>query len=764
MLGASLPTAGRAGADSGTVRVSGQRETFLISVQRHNGITFVNLTELAPALGLAIDVHQDRITFRNKIGEEWAGRAGEHMLVGPRRMITQGPVLTHGSSVYITLDDAVEISATAIVLERATEVTLASPAAEPAGIAPDRAEEVIRAGTAAAREPRPGAEGWKEFTLEKTEEEKEAYANIYAPTDRSNGHNLPNVTGPPATDNLWLQLSQGYVQGVDFGTDINGSGNLAGFQTNFWAQTTQGSNGLELLTGHMSLRDPSAGWEVQGGDLFSDIWGWARGARFAWNAGDRRNPAVSYYAQARQRGVGRHVFTYSDRFDVNSWMSLAGEVATDGSAMGRVSLRTRRFQITPYYRETPGEDSSRGVYGAFPLLKGASLFGGFTRSQTALGSREWKSLGLRVPLKHKVNLTLERTFSDSPSNLSAISALSASFPVGKIRFYGRYQIRDIEIRRDSLGFLPILNRNHEFLSAFGYSAGRRLNIQLQTTSRWRRDGAIDQFQQLVGAYQASNKTLFELFSILPTATTPNQSRIRLTRQISRTLALVAEWGNVSPYQGIEADPEERRLKIMIRKQWPISTRTRGGEIQGVVRDSLGQPLQNVVIRLGDYGSLTDENGVYQFQRVPDGTFQLRVDEASLPADYAVLKPSQEVEIGVRSEMRVDFSVTPLHVIQGRVCWDKNDNRQCDPDEGLPRVPIHLGRRITATREAGVFMFHNLSPGRHTVRLGLGPARAKEWIPLSPTEVDVELESGLASRRIEFLLQKKTKPVVYQKLD
>jgi hypothetical protein len=51
-----------------------------------------------------------------------------------------------------------------------------------------------------------------------------------------------------------------------------------------------------------------------------------------------------------------------------------------------------------------------------------------------------------------------------------------------------------------------------------------------------------------------------------------------------------------------------------------------------------------------------------------------------------------------------------------------------------------------------------------VRLGLGAARAKEWIPLSPTEVDVELESGIASHRIEFLLQKKTKPVVYQKLD
>jgi hypothetical protein len=743
MLG-GLITAGVEAA-SRTVSLSGQRERVLVSTQQHNGLTFVDLTALAPAIGLLINVRQDQIAFRNRIGEEWIGRVRENILIGPRRMIARGPVLTHGSSVYTTVDDAIEISASGIVVEKAAEV--------------------IRAGRAAvAREQQPTGDGWKEFTLEKTEEEKEAYANIYAPKSRSNGTNLPNVTGPPSRDDLWLQLSQGYVQGADFGTDINGSGNLAGFQTNFWAQTTQGPNGLELLTGHMSLRDPSTGWEVQGGDLFSDIWGWARGARFRWNAGDRRSPAVSYYAQARQRGVGRHVFTYSDRFTVNRWMSLAGEVATDGSAMGRFSLRSGRFHITPFYRATPGEDSSRGVYGAFPLFKGASLFGGFTRSQTTLGSREWKSLGLRVPLKRKVSLTLERTFSDSPSNLSAISALSASFPIGKIRFYGRYQVRDTEIRRDRFGFLPMMNRNHEFLSAFGYYAGRRLNIQMQTTSRWRRDGAIDQWQQVVGTYQASNKTVLEFFTILPTATTPNQSRIRLTRQISKTLALVTEWGNVSPYQGIEADPEERRLKIMIRKQWPISTRTRGGDIQGVVRDSLGQPLQNVLVRLGDYGSLTDDSGGYRFQRVPDGTFQLRVDEASLPADYAVLKPAQEVEVGVRSDVRIDFSVTPLRVIQGRVCWDKNDNRQCDPDEGLSRVPIYLGRRITATREAGIFMFHNLSPGRHTVRLKLGAARAKEWIALSPTEVDVELEFGLASRRIEFLLKKKTKPVVYQRLD
>jgi hypothetical protein len=71
----------------------------------------------------------------------------------------------------------------------------------------------------------------------------------------------------------------------------------------------------------------------------------------------------------------------------------------------------------------------------------------------------------------------------------------------------------MEIRRERLGFIPIMSRHHEFLSAFGYYAGRRLNIQMQTTSRWRQDGAIDQWQQVVGTYHASNKTMMEFFRI-----------------------------------------------------------------------------------------------------------------------------------------------------------------------------------------------------------------------------------------------------------
>ncbi|MEZ5392210.1 MAG: carboxypeptidase-like regulatory domain-containing protein [Bryobacterales bacterium] len=614
------------------------------------------------------------------------------------------------------------------------------------------------------RGPLPRLEpGWEPLTIEKTDEEKEAQERIYGPDKGQLAALKREVRVPAARDTFGLTLGQGYVQGADWGTDAQGSGRVAGYRMDFWSQSTMGPEGFEMRAGRFTVASPDSRWTAQGGDLVSDIWGWGRGGRLIWQSSDWHAPTLSYYERTQRRGEARNVLAVTDYLRLRPWLAVGGEVASDGSYMFRPRLRTKRVSVMPYYRLVPNENRSRGIYGSLAVWKRASLFAGYTHSIQVGAEQEWLDFGLRVPLPRGVNVTLQRTRSHSTTNRNAVNALSVSLPVGKLRIFARYQHRDTDLasRSENFGFFGF--RQHEFFGGATYSAGKRLSLSMQTASRWRRDGAIDQWQQITGLYRFSRKASLETISVLPDATTPSQHRARFIREINADWALVLEYGNLSPYQSIELDLEDERFKILVRRRFKIPTPAVGGDVDGVVSDALGYALQGVLVRLGPYATITDAEGRYQFRYVPEGEYALSVDDKSIPANYVVTEPPRMVQTGRRTAETSDWTVIPLNTVAGRVCAVHGPRDACDAESGVADVAVYLDGRVTATREGGLFLFHNVPPGRHRLALGLETI-PEGMAPNSKTETFVEVEPGKRVDPTVFTLQEIQRSVVFQTLD
>ena len=141
----------------------------------------------------------------------------------------------------------------------------------------------------------------------------------------------------------------GYLQGADWGADVVGSGKINGMQTDVNAFFTAGPMGFQPRSGHVSIVGPGGKWRGEGGDLYSDLRGLARGARVSWRAGQRWTPSVSVYLQRHEGASTRPAaLAYRDRLQVLPRVRVGGELTSDGAALiegqygqpGLISLRS----------------------------------------------------------------------------------------------------------------------------------------------------------------------------------------------------------------------------------------------------------------------------------------------------------------------------------------------------------------------------------------------------------------------------------------
>ena len=167
------------------------------------------------------------------------------------------------------------------------------------------------------------AQGWQVFRLEKTDHEKAEHNRVFGPPASALAYRQRLVSLPSTHESLQFTVSQGYVQGADWGTDTMGRGTLNGYETEFWSQTTMGPKGFEFLNGRFSATSPSGDWTIQGGDLPSDLWGIARGARFRWKSKSWHSPSLSFYTKNDRFRLDRNVVTFSDYVRVGSYPSIS---------------------------------------------------------------------------------------------------------------------------------------------------------------------------------------------------------------------------------------------------------------------------------------------------------------------------------------------------------------------------------------------------------------------------------------------------------
>lgn len=703
------------------------------------GSLLVDLSALAPALGVSVRADGEEIVIRDVHGTEWRAADGALFLgAATRRLPLKYPIRIIGTSTYLPIDAVAELAGLELVLSPIDKTAYLDP-------------------------PQPGAEpvpgGWQTFTLEKTPEEK-------AQLDRIDG----NATGgsqrihlPPAHDSFQLGLGLGYVQGADWGAELTGSGMIQGVRTTFASLLTMGEKGLDVYSGYFSLIDSEFGWGAEGGALFSDIWGLARGVRYSWRTGKKRWHSLSVYLKTSHSGNEKTVVTYRDEIALFPDLTIGGELASDGSFLLKGRYERGRLSLHPYYRDTAqGSGDGKGVFASYVLWHGISLQGGVAGSGTGSDQSHWRNLSLRVPVRRGVDLTLAHTRTNTEETDGDVNAVMLSLPVGPVHMLARYQLLDSERLAAGAQGSWIGSQRRELMVSASYFANRRVSLNFQHASRWLEDGRKAQWEQLVASYRVSPRTQLQVISSFPDILAPDQLHVRLTRELSRDLALIAEYGRLSPFQTASIEPGERRFKITLRKLWSVDTPARGGEIRGLVIDQLHHPLAGAIVQLGNYQTATDDRGRYVFHHIPPGTYELRLDEESLPAHYSFDGTRRRLTITSRSRETVHFRVVPLSSITGRVYQDRDEDGQWDPGEGIPGVVVHLNGQVTATEREGSFGFYNVEPRLHTIRLDtdrLPPG----YLLISPAEVKVELRADRPTTGIEFKLAKRDKEVIFQEL-
>src|SRR6185295_2968020 len=174
--------------------------------------------------------------------------------------------------------------------------------------------------------------GWSTFQIKKTRAELTETARL------QDGPALAARTGPndirlpPQRDALRVATGIGYLQGADFGGDVSASGKINGMRTDVTGFFTAGPMGFLSRSARVSIFAPDGRWRGEGGDLYSDLRGLARGARVSWSLGQKWTPSVGVYVHGNNpASSGATVLAYRDRFQLLPHVRVGGEVTSDGA-------------------------------------------------------------------------------------------------------------------------------------------------------------------------------------------------------------------------------------------------------------------------------------------------------------------------------------------------------------------------------------------------------------------------------------------------
>jgi hypothetical protein len=720
------------------------------------GQLFVDATRLAPLFHIAFRRTSAGITIVDREGTEWRAQPGENRLQSSLRSIDLGgPLRFDGRSLYLPITVLAELSGNRVSVDMNIKTILFRSAGPP------RSENLTRSEpTPVVRET--NNEGWQVFDIPKPRQELEAEQK-QKQIERAAQGATPLL--PPSHENLHVNYGVAAVQGGDYANEIAATGSIDGIQTQLYTLLTYGDAGAQYYSGHLGLFDPLKRRSFEAGDLYSEIWGLARGARVGWE-GRVHRPQFSIYVPDSRTPVHTTLGSFTDEIFLSRVYSMAGEIDTDGSWLARSTLRHERFGLSLYSRNpsTRNHDRfslvSRGFGGSAYVntFRGISLQVNANRSGKGNDRLDLKNALLRVPMIGGSDITADRTLTESAFGKTTANGLGLGIPIRGLMMRTRY----LQLVNQPAGSTSRFEQ--KFLTgSIGYGFGSRARFDLQTYHPLLPVGGRSS-QQLFAFYQVSQHTSVEaIINSIGAANQPRQYRYRLQQDITPHYAVSVEYGQIPAYQPetiLQRGFDRPRFKVMLHRLWDVPTPVGGAEVSGVVVDDLGRPVAGVPVRLGNYVSITDPSGVYAFEHVPPGKYVMSLDENGLPAAYAPRGGQRAIDLTRGEAIQIDWNLIKASgTVKGLVYIDRNANGKPDPGEGLAGAVVTIDGRATVSGMDGTFTFYNLPPGQYQIRLD--SSRLPERVsPLSGTEVRVSFPHG-ETMNVVFRLMEKPKPIEFQ---
>lgn len=706
--------------------------------------TLINVTNVGPILGITVIPEASSFVFQTSDGTRWIWESGSAVISSPGQQIPLTmPAIQQGLSLFIPPDVVAEMTHLALTEDKSTKrITFGRPGAVQYHSA---AEDGI-------------GDGWQAFTIAKPKVKQTQNQNEYRA-------GIASLVPPPKMDRLNLTLGVGHVQHADWGAELGASGRIAGGDLNFRASITNGDLGARVRNTYLNWIDREAGISYEAGDLYSESWGLVRGLRYSWRKASNRWPSLGLYLKTDRTDNPHNALCYSDDLTLTPDLRVRAEIATDKSSYASASYEKDGLGLFAYQRNLPDSfGKSEGAYTSIAILPRVSVFLGVNSSTNERGETyRSETMGLRLPLFDRCNLILDQSRRMNNRGVYKSNSVGVTVPVMRsMNLFVRYQRHTSDIDVFAGRFINVETSVNSLISSLTLFADPRVTLDYQM-GVYSQSGARTHYEQLVTNMRLSPRTSLQTVSGFPNIADKNLLRLRLDHQLGNDISLVINYGRLSPYQSSDDITGKRGLSIMIHKKWPLSVPARGGTVEGVVVDQIGEPVESITIQLGQYSTVSDKDGHYSFEGVPSGAYKISISDKSIPADYKVENSGSEIKVVRDKKQSVDFTLVPLGCITGRVYLDKNGNNKFDPGEEVPDVAMYANDNVTSTGRDGRFGFYNLDPGQHTVRVA-AELLDKKYTVQGPAAIEVKLEPRESITNLEFRLKEQKKPIIFMSMD
>ncbi len=461
------------------------------------------------------------------------------------------------------------------------------------------------------------------------------------------------------------------------------------------------------------------------------------------------------------------VIAYGDQIGLGRWGTAGGEIASDGSWLATEHFRQHGLSLFGYVRDASGS----GIAGAGPRRRALRLL------RPAVGPG---APGLPLPQRRGGPAPRgPQPLAPHPLRLGSDVTLAADrFAIGPTRgetdsvegatAFGHLQLRGPGgVAGDPVpGFLSTpagSSTERDLLTAASYLVGTRLRIEGQLVERWPERSARTNRARSDASLALSRRTNAPRFSPRPRP----RASATLTASVSTRRS-----GPIFPFSSrpetsspTSRSPGSRtsnrnRLRIGLRHSWDLPTPSAGNGVEGFVASSGGLSPAGLGVELGPYRTVTDRDGHSRFQRPPRATTSSGLREQGLPADTT---PGPAVRVRVKRERcwipafpsrpwvrpaagstSTETATTGATRTRGSAAswWDPGRQR----DE-------HRRRRLVRV----------LQPSGPAPTSSISRPTAFPWAsrPVLPTRMLLGLPAGSSIETLEFRLQDKHKPVVFQ---